>query len=380
MTARAVLLIGLLLAPLPVRATTDANLGSRIIIDGRLDDFQTDEWVLDASTPVAERSGDSRWGLDNDVRAIALTWDNYNLYIGVPATTVNSDLMLFIDTMCGGITDFASASLFPRNLSLGAMGANFVLQVTRERPEPRAAYVDCANPIRLIAPDALHSVYLQDGNTSGALEIAIPWEHLGSFAGAGGGTSVPSPGTVLRVVAAITAGAGGGVGDAGPDPTVLLENDSTRVALVNNFVEVPLDGNGDGLLDLGIAPRAVATYASAPASPVRQPLPLTLFVERKVFAPDRGEVVRFQLSLQPDDYAQPVYVTARVYSSSGRLLRRIFEDEARVLGGATAWDEWDGRDDAGVIVPGGIYVIAVAGAAAPRGPAKPVKASIAVIR
>ncbi|MCK5439617.1 MAG: hypothetical protein KAI97_06720, partial [Gemmatimonadetes bacterium] len=103
MIARAALFIGLLVIPLSAAAITDADLRSRIIIDGNPSDFTLDEWVLDPSTAVAERPRDSRWGTDNDLRGIALTWDNWNLYLAVPATTVNSDLMLFIDTMCDGL-------------------------------------------------------------------------------------------------------------------------------------------------------------------------------------------------------------------------------------------------------------------------------------
>ena len=58
MIARAALFIGLLVIPLSAAAITDADLRSRIIIDGNPSDFTLDEWVLDQSTAVAERPFD----------------------------------------------------------------------------------------------------------------------------------------------------------------------------------------------------------------------------------------------------------------------------------------------------------------------------------
>ena len=84
--------------------------------------------------------------------------------------------------------------------------------------------------------------------------------------------------------------------------------------------------------------------------------------------------MRFQAALQPQDYDGTVYLTARVYAASGRLMRRLLEEVPRTPDAGVVWDEWDGRDDYGVIVPGGVYIITVAGAAGPNSPASPVKA------
>ena len=380
MIIRVVLLATLLLLPAMASATTEADLRTRITIDGEVDDYAADEWVLDTSTAVPERPRDSVWGIDNDLQRIALTWDNYNLYIAVPAVTVNSQLMLFIDTMCGGVSDLAGFDVMPRNLTLGELRANVILTVSRTKPTPEAYYVDCDNPVNVLNPEDIQAVYLQDGTGDGALEIAIPWQHLGTFDPAASATRVPNPGQTVAVMAAITAGDGGGAGDGGPDPTVTLENDSTRVAVLNNNVRVPLDADEDGTLDLGISPRAEATYASAGDPQTDQVLPLTLLLDRKVIAPDNGEVARFRVALDPPAYDNPVYVTARVFSTTGQLLRTILQSEPLALWTGPVWEEWDGRDDSGAVVPGGIYILAVTGAAAPTAPASPVKASVAVIR
>ena len=97
----ALLLLVSILPSLSV-ATTAPDLRSQIIIDGDVSDFDADDWVLDKTTDFPENPGDSRWGADNDIRAIAVTWDNYNIYIGVPAVVVSTSLMAFLDVGCGG--------------------------------------------------------------------------------------------------------------------------------------------------------------------------------------------------------------------------------------------------------------------------------------
>ena len=93
-------------------------------------------------------------------------------------------------------------------------------------------------------------------------------------------------------------------------------------------------------------------------------------------------MLRFIASLDPPDYVLPVYLTANVYSSAGELLRNIYQDEPRDLsGGATpVVDEWDGRDNQGSLVPGGVYILSVSGGPGQGASKTTAKASCAVIR
>ena len=68
------LVIVALLQPLSAHATTANSLSGRVIIDGALNDYSADVWVMDNSTTVRETSSDSRWGSDNDISRVALTW------------------------------------------------------------------------------------------------------------------------------------------------------------------------------------------------------------------------------------------------------------------------------------------------------------------
>jgi hypothetical protein len=361
-------------------ASTAPDLRSQITINGDVSDFAADDWVLDETTTFAENADDSRWGTDNDIRAIAVTWDNFNVYIGVPAVVVSTTLMLFVDVGCGGVDDLHEGSDFRRNIEFSVNTPNILMKVRHMSVPPELAALDCNHPVSVVSPAEYQGIYAQDGSSAGALEVAIPWVLLPGFEEQDGGVSVPEDGRNLRVLAVVTGGLGMGAGDAAPDPSVALENDSTRVAILNNYVELPLDSDGDGTLDIGVSPRAVATYGVAVAEDVREILPITLIVEDKLIAPGKGQTLDFRVALSPPDYQQAVYLTGRIYSSSGQLLRVLFEDEPSFLSVGPVAKSWDGRDAGGRIVPGGVYVLAVSGGPGKGSSQNTVTESVAVIR
>ena len=380
MLKRCLALLLLVSIPTLSLSTTGHDLRSRIRTDGRTADFSSDEWILDPFTILPEAAGDSRWGNDNDISAIALSWDDFNLYIAVSVVAVAADVMLFVDTDCGGPNHLSDAASFRRNIQFGDLTPNLLLRASRKNPGAAAGFVDCNRALQSVDSDRFTAVFFQDGLANGALEVALPWELLGDFVRTGSSVLLPAAGMSLRVLAAVTSGPGGGVGDAAPDPSVLLENDSTAVAVLNNHVVLPLDGNGDRVLDLGVSPRSVATFATV-RSEQRRVLPLRVELEKKVISPDEGVPLRFRPFLSPPDYTQPVFVTARVYSAGGRLVRNLFFNEPRNLAaGGAPWDRWDGRDDRGRVVSGGVYILAVSGGAARSGGGSMVRAAFAVVR
>lgn len=378
----ALLLVLCAFAP-PLLAATAPDLRHRITINGVTTDFVNDEWVLDAATALGERPGDSRWGLDNDISAVAVTWDNYNLYAAVPAVTYAGTLMLFIDTMCGGVEDLVTQEYFRRNVEFGALTPNFLLRVSRSAPVPLAGYLDCTRPMNLVEEERYVGVYLQDGLEGGALEVAIPWEVLGDFERGPAGVRLPDVGAVLSLVAIVTGGDGTGAGDAAPDPSVVLEDDSTRTAIVDNHIILPLDGDGDGILDMGVSPRSAARYAVSP--PVEQTtasqiIALRIPLEKKLFSPRLEDRVLFGVVLDTRDYTEPVYLTVTIYSSAGDPVRTLRDETPTSFPAGTEWVEWDFKDDRGGVVPGGIYIIAAGGGAGKGTPKNTAKASFAVVR
>jgi hypothetical protein len=381
MSGTLTLFVLLCFIPVSSLSATADDLRSRIAIDGHAEDFTADEWVIDATTSLPEPPGDSRWGNNNDIRGLALTWDRYNLYLAVPATIVATRLMLFIDSTCGGETDLRTSSPFQRNIEFSGLTPNLIIDVGRVSGRPGIGYLDCNRALDILSTSRINAVYVEDGG-EGLFEIALPWDVLGDFQTDSLGIELPVQGTHLRLVGAITGGPSTGAGDAAPDPTTVLEEDSTRVAVLDNFVDIPLDGDGDGKLDIGVSPRAVATFAFGQSTGQPPALPLRIVLERRVFAPDDGESLRFGVAPAPADAGRSVHLDAAVYSAAGVLVRHILTDVPRTLsdGGSAAWDEWDGRDDRGRLVPGGVYIIAVSARAGTGASKQAAKASCAVIR
>ncbi|UCH82659.1 MAG: hypothetical protein JSW50_09245 [Candidatus Latescibacterota bacterium] len=383
MTRFTVILLLFIMLPASLSATTGRDLRSRIIIDGYTTDWEDDEWVLDASTRFPERARDSRWGTDNDITRVGVTWDNYNLYLVAPAVTVSSTLMLFLDTMCGGVEDLTHQEFFRRHIEFGGFTPNVLMRADRTTSEVIGGYLDCTRPFNLFESKSYMAVYRQDGVEGGAAEIALPWEIIGGFERSDQGVTVPSGDTVLGILAAITGGAGAGAGDAAPDPSVVLENDSTRIAVLDNHILIELDGDGDGLIDTGVSPRDIAAYA-LPADvledPVRQVLPIKVPLDRKLYFLAEDDTAEFPVTLDPPDYQLPVYVTARIYSSAGYLVRTLVEDEPMMLSADPVIIEWDWKDGGGNLVPAGIYFVAVSGGAGEGTSKNTAKAAFAIAR
>jgi hypothetical protein len=353
-------------------------LRGRIIIDGILDEYTDDEWILDSSTSFSERDGDSRWGRDNDIRRIALTWDARHLIVAVDCSVLRTSVMLFLDVTCGGLDDLYHFTPFRRNIDFGGFKPNIILSANRHNRAPEAAVVDCDNHVTFIDTDDFTGVILQVEPGEGALEVALPWELLFATERSDSNLYLPVEGQEISVLALVTGGNATGAGDAAPDPSVRLESDSLRQSVLDNYIRVPLDSDEDRILDIPVSPRDMVSYALSGRSTAETIPELEVTMEKKLFAPDNGDVLRFRISFDSSDYGSPVHITARVYTSSGNLVRAIFEDEP--LGPSAVWYEWDGRGTHGDVVPGGVYVLAVNGSADMTVPLKVTKQAVAVIR
>ena len=161
--------------------STAPDLRDQIPINGDVSDFAPDDWVLDDSTSFSEQPNDSRWGTDNDIRAIAVTWDNTNLYIGVPAVVVSTTLMLFLDVGCGGVENLHGPGDFRRNIEFAVNTPNVLMRVLHTSDPPELAALDCNHPVSIADPAEYQGIYVQSGASDGALEIALPWSLLPGF-------------------------------------------------------------------------------------------------------------------------------------------------------------------------------------------------------
>ena len=116
-------------------------------------------------------------------------------------------------------------------------------------------------------------------------------------------------------------------------------------------------------------------------TPRNDDLSLSIDLDVKSFAPDNGEHAEFSLRLEGGREGD-VFVTARVYSMSGELVRVLFRDERRSFDRFTlaSSERWDGTDRRGDVVPGGVYVVGVTWGVARGALTGSAKAALAVVR
>ena len=94
-------LLAALLA-IPALAVTARDLSARIRIDGFTNDFTADESVFgfNAELGAAEEAvDDSKWGVNNDLNNIRITWDAANLYVAGEGRTWGNNMVILIDAV-----------------------------------------------------------------------------------------------------------------------------------------------------------------------------------------------------------------------------------------------------------------------------------------
>jgi hypothetical protein len=346
-------------------ATTGTDLSSRIVLDGRLDEYAPDEWVLDAATSLPERRDDSVWGSDNDVARIALTWDREFLYVAVECVTLDSQLFLFVDHAPGGVSSMESLGEFRRAIAFASerLRPDVLVAARPASTEPEALRIAAGGPRRL---DSVRGRFVQEALDGGALEVAFPWSLL------------QSPDGAVSVVAAVTGGPGSGCGDVAPDPYRALGTGRSDPASIDRALVVDVDADDDGVPDAGVSPRGLAGVENAGSPSRRSDAVLDVALDVKSFVPDDGEVVT--LTVEGDGGgADALFMSALVYSRSGELVRVLFRDERRDPRQSFEVT-WDGRGESGGIVAGGIYVINLSWGDAPGVRGGVVNAAVAVLR
>jgi hypothetical protein len=367
---RALAALLILLIPATSPGVTASDLSSRIRIDGRAIEYTDDEWVLDATTVFRESDHDSRWSAANDAWRIAVTWDETYLYVAIEGSINESALMVFLEHAGGGVSDLVSAGSIRRNIDFSGIVPNLIVQANRASIDATVAVVSILDPLRYLQPDQYSSRYFQPTQGPGALEVALPWSRV-----------LPSAGFV-KLLACVTGGVGTGVGDAAPDPSQLLSANRQAQAYLDNAITIPVDDNHDGQPDMGVMPRSVVSFEFDQKEPVAAESDIGLRLETNSFAPDNAEVLRFKIDETTCSDPVVLYVSCEVFSVSGERVRVLLRDEARVLqaGVEPQWDVWDGRDDQGEIVRGGVYVVLVTGGASAGVVSSSAKESAAVVR
>lgn len=376
-------------------ATTARDLSERIVIDGFTGEFDAGEALFGinaAQNTFEESSADSKWGPDNDLNQIRITWDAQNLYLAGEGVIWGNNMVILIDAVPGrGLTTMRQLNAWSRNFIFTQDFAPDLFGATWDgNQSPRLLIHQGGTQVddQQVGGELFQAAATFSTNLRGrAMELAIPWntlflgtEGLGTTPAVVDGDTIPTfpPGATLRICGVITAGGDNTGGpDSAPDNTRGHVEDGSQDVIIDNYAIVELDleddtglggGGPDGVADWGVDPRSRVSFKfQPPVVAVRLEID-DVILDRPAFAPDRGEALTFELRLAPPlDPADPVNagrtagLSANVFDLRGRFVRNLYINQQRPAAdpnaGSDAFDRWDGRDESGRLVPAGVYIL-----------------------
>jgi len=338
---------------------TDLDLSNRIVIDGFSNEFTNDERVLyDSSGSLLESPEDSYWGVYNDVKQIKVTWDANFLYLAVDACSWSNNVMLLIDIYDDyGIEDMSQLDAWPRLIKFYNFKPDFFLGTWDTNDCPQFWRVEEGGSIEVHQIESSceleedSSGYksfstIDTGNLQGSMEAKISWDLL-KF---DNHNSIDS----LKLVAVITGGEGTGDNggdytsspDSAPDNLGGMTNDAFQMVVLDNYVNIIVDGDKDEEPDMNIFPQEQSTfYKKPPFETVSLQVNNVIFPNGKTFSPLREEIY---FSLETNRYSK---FDVQIFDLSGRYI-----NSANDAGESLAWT-WNGRNKNGNLVPFGIYIL-----------------------
>lgn len=381
----------------------------RMVIDGFTREYEDGEEVFgfnaEANAPE-ESENDSKWGPDNDFNQIRVTWDKDSLYIAGEGVIWGNNMVILFDVIPGiGMTSMQSLNSWRRNFSFPLdFNPDLFIATWDGNTNPRLLIYQGGNNINdQQVGEFFDGAATFSQNARGrAMEFAIPWDvlYLGTEGDQFGTTAtyvpalretvqvIPSGRTKIKIAGVITAGGDGTGGpDSAPDNTTGHTSDGSLEVLVDNYATLDLDlqddtglgaGGPDGVADWGIDPRdRVGFKFQPPLREVRFVLK-DVKLDRAVLAQteaDPGVSFRYEVEppldpADPIDAARQLFLSANVYDLRGRHVRVLYLNDCRSgispteccdpgnpLSCAPLGDRWDGRDDYGVPVPPGVYIL-----------------------
>ncbi|MCD6102174.1 MAG: hypothetical protein J7J77_03890 [Candidatus Cloacimonetes bacterium] len=326
-------------------ATTAVDLSSRIVIDGVTDDFTSDEELF-IKTPLSESQeldDDSWWGEYNDVKQIKVTWDNTYLYVAVDACCWDNNVILFIDIYDDyGIQNMLDLNTWKRAFKFYGTNPDFFLATWDTNSNPKFFKMREGSSITADEVTIRDSATFNTGNLNGGMEGAIPWETL-YYDSLHTTQNYPK----IKMLAVITTGADNLSGpDVAPDNLGGMPSNGNSMAVLDNYAEITIDGDGDGLPDIDISPKdSLSFFKTPPFKAISLNVNKVIFPNGKVFAPNKGEIIKCKLVTN-----RITTFNVEIYSVTGEHICNA------VLFGEQEW-QWDGRDGSNKLVPFGIYIL-----------------------
>lgn len=253
----------------PARGATAPDLSARITIDGYAGDFTGAEAVFGqtGSGRPEEPADDSAWGSSYDVYQIHVSWDRRALYVAVDAILASNNVVLALDARPGvGFADMFGLNSWRRNIGFGNGFMPDVFLATWDFNPSARLLIDLGDGrVEDHSPGVVFTAVSSFENfaTGRSMEARIPWSSVfGPFTH---DTLVSENGqdvtiallpefAVLKFAAFMTAGwDGSGSPDTAPNNLTGCGFGYDRV-IVDNFVLLPLDVDGDRFPDVGAEP------------------------------------------------------------------------------------------------------------------------------
>jgi len=266
----------------PASAKSDPDILGRILMDGLVGDFHDDEKLFDdaPSGRAHESKEDSQWGAEHDIRQIRVTWDRRYLYLAVEGHIAGDRLMVLIDVEpYQGLVTLNNTNQWRRHVNFHSdFMPDFLIVTVDGEPASRMYTHLNDSPGQLATMQRnvwffSHSTF-QEGVQEPASEIMMPWGTL--FAEDDRGPVVMRdtlmdgrfqrvafihPGTTIKIAGIVT---GADVMSSGPDvaPNNILGCPAVaaEVLQVDNWVEIPVDIDLDGLPDMGVSATERGVY------------------------------------------------------------------------------------------------------------------------
>lgn len=390
------------------------DLSDRIVIDGFSAEFDSTETVFGINDtfvddgvpcvpggsppcPREESLQDSQWGFFNDVNTIHVTWDKKNLYIAVDGISWGNNVMLFFDTtrqnrsdLGPGLPDLVNSNSWRRNISFAnAFAPDFFLATWDGNATPQIWTYQNRRTVAQLPSSSFRTAATFSSNAEGrAMEAAIPWSvvfqrdsTLVSTAYGDTVPVIPAGFDTLRLITCITAGGDGtGSPDSAPDNFSGFQVDGNAPATLDNFVIVPLDRldaagapNPDRVPDMpGVGQNFSVSVLGRRSFLQRPPIAGIAFslanvvVTQGVVSPERGRNLEFRIDLEQNltgaaAQGRSLSVSAEIYDLRGERRRLLYQNQRIAVPDLASYagNRWDGRDERGQIVEGGIYVLRV---------------------
>jgi len=332
--------------------TSDTKSGT-IVIDGVTADFsqESDQILLspDLTGVYYESDNDSKWGANNDISSIQVTWDRNYFYVGVDGVCENNNIIVYFDTgENNGISDVSSLSSWKRKIDFEVIKPDYFIVASDKNNSPQFWKILSSTSAEDKSASVISSATF-NGGIKGAMESRIGWD---MFYGLGNYNVATN--AVMKIVGVVVGGDDTSGPDAAPNASGTMPTDSSKFVTVDNYLIVPLDNNSDGLPDIGANVRGRTSVAIDINSLKYQPLFIgNMHILNQSFSPN-GDGINDDVTL---NYllSKDANVAVRIFNISGEAVYD-FQKSAKLSAGVQSI-KWDGLNNRGIRQNQGIYIV-----------------------